>query len=166
MKNLSAYIEGQAARLQALLAVCGKTVTFAESCTGGMLAASFTANSGASQVLKQSYITYCDDAKADLLGVSRTDLSIHTAVSAQVAAQMAAGARRAAAADLAISVTGLAGPGGGTADRPVGLVYIGAALADRLLVKKYVFPGDRQNIRLQAATAAYGWALRLAKENF
>lgn len=159
--DLAAYTEKQAARLLQKLTADGKTITFAESCTGGLLAAGFTAAPGASAALKQSYVTYCDEAKAELLGVSPAALAAYTAVSAPVAAQMAQGARRRAGADLAISVTGLAGPGGGTAEQPVGLVYIGAAWAGGVAVKRFCFPGGRDLVRMQAVAAAYHWALRL-----
>lgn len=164
MTDLRAYTEQQAAWLLAELTAAGRTITFAESCTGGLLAAAFTANDGASAALKRAFVTYCDAAKADMLGVSPRVLAEFTAVSAPVAAQMAAGARRAAGADLAISVTGLAGPGGGTAEQPVGLVYIGAAAAGLLRVKRFCFPGGRDMVRAQAAVAAYHWALSLARQ--
>lgn len=160
--NLAAYTEQQADRLRGLLAARGQTVTFAESCTGGGLAAAFTANPGSSAVLKQAYVTYCDEAKAGLLGVSRAALARYTAVSAQVAAEMAQGARRAAGADLAVSVTGLAGPDGDGV-RPVGLVYVGAAYGEDVRVMRCHFVGGRAEVRAQAAVAAYRLALEIIR---
>ncbi|MBQ3199494.1 MAG: CinA family protein [Firmicutes bacterium] len=164
MVRIKAYISrkiaSEAAELLAWLADNGRTVTFAESCTGGMLAAAFTANDGASAALRQAYVTYCDDAKALLLGVSTQTLAACTAVSAQTAAEMARGAAEKAKADVAISVTGLAGPGGGTAEQPVGLVFIGVAVGGSVKAYRCQFAGGRDMVRLQAALTAY----RLANE--
>lgn len=138
------------------------TIVCAESCTGGLVAGAITDVAGASAVLKCSFITYCDEAKQELLGVSPQTLEAHTAVSAETAAEMAQGARKRTAADLAISVTGVAGPGGGTPERPVGLVYIG--VADKHGVQSYALHlrGSRQQIRQQvvaeALWLAYQWA--------
>lgn len=148
----------------ALLVKRGQTVTFAESCTGGGLAAAFTANPGSSAALKQAYVTYCDDAKAKLLGVNRQTLLKHTAVSAAVAAQMASGAAAAAGADLALSVTGLAGPGGDGV-RPAGLVYIGAAYGGCVQVLRCNFAGGRAAVRAQAACMAYKLGLNMLKKH-
>lgn len=161
--DIAAYIEGQAARLLGILVARGQTVTFAESCTGGMLAAAFVANAGSSAALRQAYVTYCDDAKAELLGVSRGDLVRYTAVSAQVARQMAQGAARVAGADVALAVTGLAGPGGDGV-RSAGLVFIGVACGGAVRVVRCNFPGDRQAVREQAACVAYRLALKMLEE--
>jgi nicotinamide-nucleotide amidase len=107
----------------------GWTVTAAESCTGGLVSAALTDVPGASEVLERSVVTYSNGAKTTLLGVPAEVLAAHGAVSAATAEAMAAGARAAADADLAVAVTGVAGPGGGSADKPVGLVWFG--LADR-----------------------------------
>lgn len=159
MVRIKAYISrkiaSEAAELLAWLADNGRTVTFAESCTGGMLAAAFTAHDGASAALRQAYVTYCDDAKALLLGVSLRTLAAHTAVSAQTAAEMARGAAEKAKADVSISVTGLAGPGGGTAEQPVGLVFIGVAVGGSVKAYRCQFAGGRDMVRLQAALTAY-----------
>lgn len=160
--ELAAYTEQLAGDVLAILAARGQTVTFAESCTGGGLAAAFTANAGSSAALKQAYVTYCDDAKAELLGVSRGVLQRHTAVSAPVAQQMALGAAQAAGADLALSVTGLAGPGGDGV-RPAGLVFIGAAYGGRVQVWRCHLPGCRRLVRQQAACMAYKLALKMLK---
>lgn len=162
MAGLAEYIDKKAAALLETLQAKNRTVTFAESCTGGMLAAAFTRHAGASVALTRAYVTYCDAAKAEMLGVSRDALARYTAVSAQVAAQMAAGALRQADADIAISVTGLAGPGGGTAEQPVGLVYIGCAVKGGVRVARAIFPGGRDMVRQQAALTAYRLALDAA----
>lgn len=105
----------------------GWTVSFAESCTGGIAASLVTAVPGSSAVLRESYITYHNEAKCERLGVGEEIIQKHGAVSAECAAAMARGAREAARADVAVAVTGIAGPEGGTATKPVGLVYFGVA---------------------------------------
>ncbi len=162
MASLAEYIDQKAAALLDIMLAKQATVTFAESCTGGMLSAAFTRHAGASAALTRSYVTYCDAAKAEILGVSTDALARYTAVSAQVAAQMALGAQRLAGADIAVSVTGLAGPGGGTAAQPVGLVYIGCAAKGGVRVVRAIFPGDRDMVRQQAALTAYRLALAAA----
>ncbi len=139
--------------VRALTAV-GQTVATAESCTGGLAAAAIVAVPGASEVFRNGFITYCDAAKQRILGVSEATLAEHTAVSAETAAEMAAGCARAGQADLALAVTGLAGPGGGTPLRPVGLVYVGCYYRERVLVQEYRLQGNREEIRRQAAAAA------------
>ncbi len=108
----------------------GKTVSVAESCTGGLISHRLTNIAGASAVIKQNWVTYCNQAKHDSLGVSNTSLECHGAVSEQVAQEMAMGALTKATADYGIGVTGIAGPDGGTEDKPVGLAYIGLAQKD------------------------------------
>jgi len=130
------------------------TITTAESCTGGLLSGRLINVPGASDVLKSAYITYSDKAKQRILRVKRSSLEKNTAVSEQVAAEMAAGAVRAAGADVAVSVTGLAGPDGGTDENPVGTVYIGCSVGDSTVVKKYCFLGNRDKIRESAVVAA------------
>jgi len=130
------------------------TITTAESCTGGLLSGRLINVPGASDVLKSAYITYSDKAKQRILRVKRFSLEKNTAVSEQVAAEMAAGAVRAAGADVAVSVTGLAGPDGGTDENPVGTVYIGCSVGDSTVVKKYCFLGNRDKIRESAVVAA------------
>ena len=131
-----------------------QTVATAESCTGGMTASRIVSVPGASEVFENGFITYCDRAKERLLQVSSRTLANCTAVSAETAAEMAAGCAKAGQAGLALSVTGLAGPGGGTPSRPVGLVYIGCFYRERILVQEYRFSGSREEIRCQAAAAA------------
>ena len=143
-----------AARVVELLVRRKQTVSLAESCTGGMTAAALVSVPGASQVFENSFVTYSDRAKNRILGVEWEILQKYTAVSAQTAAWMARGCREAGEADLALSVTGLAGPGGGTARRPVGLVYIGCSYGERTVVQEYHFQGGREKVRSQAAAAA------------
>lgn len=137
-----------------LLLKRGETLATAESCTGGMVAARIVSVPGASEVFGYGYITYSNEAKHRVLQVSEQTLAGYTAVSRETAEEMAAGCAKNAQADLALSVTGLAGPGGGTADKPVGLVYIGCCYRGDVTVKEYRFDGDRQQIREDAACAA------------
>lgn len=130
------------------------TVTTAESCTGGLIAASIVNVAGASDVLNEGYITYSNGAKEKLLGVSHETLEKYGAVSPQTAKEMAEGAARAADADVALSATGIAGPGGGTEDKPVGLVYIGCSIRGKTTVKEFRFQEDRAGNRMRTAEAA------------
>lgn len=134
-------------------------ITTVESCTGGAVAARIVNVPGASDVLKEGYITYCDAAKMKLAGVRRETLEAYTAVSRQTAEEMALGGIRASGADVALAVTGLAGPGGGTEERPVGLVYVGCAVHERVTVKELHLKGSRRKIRDQAADEALKLAL-------
>ena len=137
----------------------GWTITTVESCTGGAVASRIVNVAGASEILKEAYVTYCDDAKHKLAGVSRETLRRHTAVSPETAREMALGGAAAAGADAAVSVTGLAGPGGGSEERPVGLVYVGCAVHGTVRVKELRLRGSRAEIREQAAEAALALAL-------
>lgn len=143
-----------------LLLEKGYTITCAESCTGGLLCASIVNVSGASEVLKSSLITYAEEAKMELLGVKKETLQKYGVVSEQTAYEMAEGVACFAKADVSLSVTGIAGPGGGTTDKPVGLVYIGCCVKGNICVKRFVFSGDRLKIRTDSVKAA----LELAKE--
>ncbi len=134
-------------------------LTTAESCTGGLLAGTFMNVSGVSEVYEEGYITYANSAKRKLLGVKKKTLKEHGAVSKQTAKQMAKGAAKAAGADVAISVTGIAGPDGGTDEKPVGLVYIGCCVYGKTEVRKCLFSGDRSQIRMQSVEAAMQFAI-------
>ncbi len=138
----------------------GMTLSLAESCTGGLVAARITAISGSSAYFLLGAVTYANDAKARLLGVSDGLLAEKGAVSAEVARAMARGARKLAGSDLALAVTGIAGPDGGSPDKPVGTVFI--ALADRAgcTAKGYHFSGDRDRIRTITAVTAMDWLRR------
>lgn len=132
----------------------GKTLATAESCTGGMIGAGLTAIAGSSAVYKGGVISYTNQVKHRMLGVPLDVLEKCGAVSASVAEAMACGARSALEADVAISVTGLAGPGGDDFGNPVGTVYIGYADAERCVSKHFSFSGDRNQVRNHAMEAA------------
>jgi nicotinamide-nucleotide amidase len=149
------------AEAEALLAVCrekGVTLATAESLTGGLIAATLTAIAGASDVVDRGFVTYSNEAKVELIGVSLDLIQTHGAVSEEVAGAMATGALARSRATIAISVTGLAGPGGGSAEKPVGTVCFGLAKrSQRVITERRVLPGDRAGIR--AATVAHAFAM-------
>lgn len=130
------------------------SITTAESCTGGLLAGTIINVSGVSSIYKEGFITYANEAKEELLGVSHEDLLTVGAVSEQVARQMAEGAKKRANSDCALATTGIAGPDGGTKEKPVGLVYIGCCVKDKTVVEKCLFTGSRLEVRLQAVEKA------------
>ena len=130
------------------------TMTTAESCTGGMIAARMVNAPGVSAVLKSGFITYANEAKEELLGVSHDTLEKFGAVSRETAEEMAEGAAKAAHTDAAVAVTGIAGPDGGTKEKPVGLVYIGVNVRGNVEVREYHFSGSRQKIRESVTAAA------------
>lgn len=132
----------------------GCEITTAESCTGGMLASMLVNAAGASEIFKEGYITYSNEAKSRLLGVDAQALERYRAVSETVARQMAEGAAAAAGATAALSVTGIAGPGGGTKEKPVGLVYIGCYLDGTTTAERNLFHGSRLEIREASARRA------------
>ncbi len=138
----------------ALLRERGQRIGLAESCTGGLLASRLTSVPGASLVLERGLVTYANRAKVEALGVDPALLERHGAVSEEVAAAMAAGARRAAEADVGVGITGIAGPDGGTAEKPVGLVYVAIDGAAGSRVRRAVFPGARDRVRHQATQVA------------
>ena len=140
-------------------ALDGKTLATAESCTGGMIGEQITAVSGSSRVYKGGIISYTNEIKTALLGVDTQLLEREGAVSAPVAEAMAVGARRALCADVAISVTGLAGPSGDDRGTPVGTVYIGYADESGTETVCFHFDGNRDSVRAQAALAALKLAL-------
>ena len=151
-------------RLHTTLKKRGMTVTCAESCTGGLIAKLLTDPAGASAAFRGSFVTYCNESKHALLGVKEETLAAFGAVSVETAKEMAAGALERMGADLALSATGLAGPGSDESGKPVGTVCLGVALREgdavRLWAKEYVFSGTRAMIRLCAARGA----LRLAQQ--
>jgi nicotinamide-nucleotide amidase len=128
----------------------------AESCTGGLIAGCLTAVSGASDVINQGFITYANQAKSDLLGVPQAILLEHGAVSETVSKLMAEGAISGGGGDVSVSVTGIAGPGGGSDKKPVGLVHVSVAQnGGDTLHECHIFSGDRDAIRLQTIEAAF-----------
>ncbi|MBQ9322104.1 MAG: CinA family protein [Eubacterium sp.] len=138
-------------QLVQLLRERNMTITTVESLTGGLIASTIVDVAGASDVLKEAYVTYCDEAKHKLAGESEETLRRYTAVSEQTAREMAEGGARAAKANAAISATGLAGPDGGTPECPVGTVYIGCTAAGRTEIRELHLTGDRREIREAAA---------------
>jgi nicotinamide-nucleotide amidase len=150
-----------AARLLTLLQGRGLTLATAESCTGGLISAAITAIPGSSATLLAGYVTYSNEAKIQMLGVADSVIASEGAVSDACARLMAQGAMERSGAVIAVSCTGIAGPGGGSAEKPVGLVHIGLARRGAALrAERFVFPGDRGAVR--AATVAA--ALRLVAE--
>ncbi len=147
-------LEALAATLQARCIAAGRTVAVAESCTGGLVAHAITANAGSSAFFVGGVVSYSNAVKAALLGVSPSILDEHGAVSAQCAVAMADGARTRLGADLAASVTGVAGPDGGSEAKPVGLVYVAVADANGTDVRRYRWAGDRHANIAQSAAAA------------
>jgi nicotinamide-nucleotide amidase len=126
----------------------------AESCTGGLVAGAITAVAGSSAWFERGFVTYSNDAKIEQLGVSRDTLATHGAVSTQTAAEMAAGALRASRAQWAVAVTGVAGPGGGSVDKPVGTVCFGWAGPNGVATEQRLLPGDRAGIRRESVRIA------------
>lgn len=145
-------------RAAALLDRCragGLRLTTAESCTGGLIAGCLTEIAGSSDVVDRGFVTYSNAAKSDLLDVDPGLIERHGAVSAQVVRAMAVGALKHSDSDLCIAVTGIAGPGGASPSKPIGLVYIGAAGRDgEVRVERHMFPGDRGQVRYAAVEAA------------
>ena len=145
---------------QSVLDACrgrGWHVATAESCTGGLVAGALTAIGGSSDVVERGFVTYSNEAKSELLGVPPETIAAHGAVSNETAAAMAEGAVARAPVDLAISVTGIAGPGGGSPAKPVGLVIVGLARRDGPTRTEHrVFAGDRSAVRWAALQMALG----------
>ena len=151
-----------------VLALCrsqGLTLATAESCTGGMVAERITSVSGASDVYVGSVVSYSDSLKQHLLGVPAELLERHGAVSAEAAAAMASGARMRLGSDVAVAVTGIAGPAGGTSEKPVGLVYLHASSPDGERARELNLPGDREQIRRRSAVSALHLTRTLLTQN-
>jgi PncC family amidohydrolase len=151
-----------AERLQELCLRLGVTVATAESCTGGLVASAITDVGGSSGYFRGGLVVYSNDAKIALLGVAQEMLQTHGAVSAQVARAMALGARARLSADLAVAVTGVAGPGGGSASKPIGLTYVAVADAAGVDVRRLVWTGDRLSNKQSSARAALELLLQRA----
>jgi nicotinamide-nucleotide amidase len=151
-ERLGEYIYGEdeetlAGNVVKMLKDQGLTLAIAESLTGGQLASAVVDVSGASKVFNEAVVTYSNEAKTRILGVSKDSLAKFGAVSEQVAKEMAMGVAKMAGADVAISTTGIAGPDGGSLEKPVGLVYIGLCYKGHCEVKRFQLTGDRQRIR-------------------
>ena len=139
----------------------GLKLATAESCTGGLIAALITEIAGSSDVFTHGFITYANAAKTSMVGVPASLIAQHGAVSEPVARAMAEGALDASGANIAVAVTGIAGPGGGSAEKPVGLVHIAVARVDgETMHQRHVFSGDRASVRLQTVEAALKMFLR------
>lgn len=153
----SIYAEGDTDMPTVVLGICRErqlTISVAESCTGGLLGARLTSIAGSSDVVLGGVIAYANDVKRTLLGVTEADLAEHGAVSEPVARQMAEGARQCLDASIGIAITGVAGPGGGTPDKPVGTVWIAAAFANGVRTRLLRLLGDREEIRRRATQSA------------
>jgi len=161
MSTLPAALEDKA---RAVLAACDRAkamVATAESCTGGLIAAALTAIPGSSAFVERGVVTYSNEAKSDLLGVSHDLIAKVGAVSQEVARAMAEGALERAGVAASVAVTGIAGPSGGSPEKPVGLVHIAVAYRGRLtLHERHFFPGDRDAVRLASALAAMDLLIR------
>lgn len=157
-------VPGDAAQLIAELAKSKKTISVAESCTGGLLAGALTQVPGASSAFYGGFITYADQAKTRMIGVSARTIRDYGAVSEQVARAMADGARNTARTDYAISVTGIAGPSGASERKPIGLVYIAVATDhDTLVIEKRFGDLGRDEIRAQTVKSALELALEVTR---
>lgn len=157
MSEFESKVDGLLSRLAMLLTVRGWKMATAESCTGGWVAKSCTDLAGSSAWFDRGFVTYSNEAKQQMLGVARQALETHGAVSKVVAAQMAEGAQRNAGVDVAVSTTGIAGPDGGTAEKPVGLVHFGWCIAGQpVSCDAVVFEGDRNSVRQQTVLYALG----------
>ncbi len=144
---------------EALLSACrakGVRIATAESCTGGLIAAALTAIAGSSDVVDRGFVTYSNAAKSELLGVDPALIARVGAVSEEVARAMAEGALARSRAELAVAVTGVAGPGGGSAAKPVGLVWFGLATPNGVSTGSMIFPGDRTAVRAATVVHAFG----------
>ena len=155
------------ARARRVLDACrgrGLRLATAESCTGGLVAGALTEIAGSSDVVDRGFVTYSNDAKRDMLGVPAETLARHGAVSRESAKAMARGALVNSGADLAVAVTGIAGPGGGSADKPVGLVHFAAAARDGRVVHRERRFGDvgRREVRLKSVVEALALLEELA----
>jgi nicotinamide-nucleotide amidase len=142
----------------ALLDACrarGLRIATAESCTGGLIAAALTSIAGSSDVVDRGFVTYSNAAKTDLLGVPADLIAAEGAVSESVARRMAEGALARSLADLAVSTTGIAGPGGGSVEKPVGLVWFGIARRGAgVTTRRHIFPGSREDVRRASVVEA------------
>ena len=148
-----------------LLKEKGYTLSTAESCTGGLLAGRIINVSGASDIINVGFVTYANEAKMKYLGVSEEVLRDHGAVSFECAHQMALGVTSQMDAEVGLATTGIAGPGGGTAEKPVGLVYIGCSICGNVSVEEYHFSGTREQIRNRTVKEALTLLIKRLENN-
>jgi nicotinamide-nucleotide amidase len=139
----------------------GSMICTAESCTGGLIAKTFTDLAGSSDWFDRGFVTYSNQAKVDMLGVSSETLQQYGAVSEATASEMAIGAIANSGAQYAIAVTGIAGPGGGSPEKPVGTVWFGFATPENIICEKQIFEGDRQRVRQNSLQYALQRVLQL-----
>lgn len=139
------------------------SVATAESCTAGLISAALGDIPGVSSIFREGYVTYSNDAKEKNLGVSHGTLLKHGAVSEETAREMAEGVKKRTGARIGISATGIAGPDGGTKEKPVGLVYIGVSFDGETIVTKNIFSGDRKNVREQTVVTAFSMIAKIFK---
>lgn len=154
---MTPWPKGAEARAAALLRTCcarGLTIATAESCTGGLVAALLTSIAGSSDVVERGFVTYSNPSKAELLGVDPALIAQHGAVSAEVALAMAEGALSHSTATLTVAITGIAGPGGGSAEKPVGLVYFACARRGQAALARVCRFGDTGRAEVRAAAVA------------
>jgi len=154
-----------AAQLGQMLLRRGMTLSLAESCTGGLIASLLTDIAGSSNYFPGGVVAYAYEAKEQILGVAHQTLMAHGAVSYETAREMAQGAIRLFASDLALSVTGIAGPGGATPDKPVGLVHIHLSAPDAEIGEQHIWDSDRIGNKILSAEAALGLAIRYLQES-
>ncbi|WP_440055066.1 CinA family protein [Pseudoalteromonas sp. T1lg65] len=148
--ELNKEITDSAAQLGAILTNKGLTITTVESCTGGGVSYALTDTPGSSNYIDRCFVTYSNVAKQQLVGVSEQTLQQFGAVSEQAVREMVVGAQRAANAEVAVAISGIAGPSGGSAEKPVGTVWFAFAFKDNVQVEQCVFLGDRAKVRVQA----------------
>lgn len=154
----------RAARIVKLFTDKKETLALAESCTGGLIAACITSVAGSSTVLERGFVTYSNISKTEEVFVPAELIAQHGAVSAEVASAMAVGARKAANVDVGLSVTGIAGPSGGSDEKPVGLVFLAMATHNNVDVRRFKFDGDRNEVRRQAVVKALSMLVSVGNE--
>jgi len=159
---LPAPIPSRAAEVIAALIARGATVATAESCTGGLIAGALTSVAGSSEAVYGGFVTYANEAKENMIGVRSETLAEYGAVSEETAREMAAGARQRSGADYAIAVTGIAGPGGGSDEKPVGLVWFGLAGPRDIVTERCLF-GDLGRTEVRAATVMHAFKMLAAE---
>ncbi len=153
-------------RINEILTSRHMTLALAESCTGGLISSRITDVAGSSEYFLAGFVTYSNRAKEDCLCVPADVLAVKGAVSAEVAGKMAEGARKAAGADIGLSVTGIAGPAGGSAEKPVGTVFLALATETQTSIRKHNFSGDRLSIKKQTADEALALLLEYLDGRF
>jgi PncC family amidohydrolase len=147
-------LKSSATKILELLRTKNLKLTCAESCTGGLLSALFTSISGSSDVFERGFVTYSNQSKIEMLSVKEKTLKYFGAVSEEVAKEMALGALKNSKADIAIAITGIAGPKSDDTEKPVGLVYIAVATKEKIQVRKFNFSGDRDEVRKAGVVSA------------